>query len=79
MARYEQRFGGKDNAGLRKLIRKIVRDFDAGETEGTGWSSRGEAVLKAVPTSVSLTAAGQFTLEQVAADYDAVQPSRATP
>lgn len=83
MARFEKRFSGKDNAGLRKAVRAQVDAFEDGLTthfaaEESGClarriariaKSRGEAVL-ALKRTIALTAQGVRTLEEVAKDYD---------
>ncbi len=61
MKRFEQRFEGPDNAGLRKLVREAV-------AEQPDAASRRRAVLSLART-VALTASGTHTLELVAADY----------
>lgn len=56
--RYEQRFTGKDNAGLREKIRDVVRDAPDPRA----------AVLSLLGT-VALSAHGEAILQLVADDY----------
>jgi len=65
-SRYEKRFEGKDNAGLRAQIREA--------TLGTRCGAANAAAVRALAGTVALTASGQATLEQVAADYGALFP-----
>ena len=60
-ARFERRFAGHSNAGLRKLIRESV----SGDMCAT---SRRRAIL-AIAGTVALTATGRATLSEVADDY----------
>lgn len=61
MNKFENRFAGTDNAGLRAKISEAVSGTETGEDAAT-------AVLS-VGGIVALTAAGQHTLAQVAEDY----------
>jgi hypothetical protein len=60
-ARYERRFAGPANAGLRKLIRESVSAYMCAP-------SRRRAILS-IASTVALTASGRATLEAVADDY----------
>lgn len=68
--KYEARFTGKDNAGLRKAIRDSVSGHRCGNANA--------AAVMSLARTVALTAGGLATLEQVAADYRAVCESSRT-
>ena len=63
-ARFERRFAGASNAGLRAAIRDAVTGADSGAVAA-------QRVLS-LSRTVALTASGRTTLEAVAADYAAV-------
>jgi hypothetical protein len=61
MAKFERRFQGSDNAGLRAKIR------DAAKIDGS--PDDVERAVLSLGRTVALTAAGQRTLAEVAEDY----------
>lgn len=63
---HENRFEGRDNAGLRAEIRRVVEAHRAGEIEGLTLSD----AIRNVGRRVALTAAGRATLDLVVADYE---------
>jgi hypothetical protein len=66
MAKFEKRFAGKDNAGLRAEIRNSVKAA----------RESGDDVARAVENvgrRVALTASGRHTLAAVAEDYAGAQ------
>jgi hypothetical protein len=66
MAKFEKHFAGKDNAGLRAEIRRVVAIA----------RENGEDVARAVESigrRVALTASGRHTLAVVAEDYASEQ------
>lgn len=71
--KFEQRFAGRDNAGLRARIREQVRSVDEGRSAHDTYC---DAIL-ALARTVALTPAGLATLRAVAADYsDVAAPTR---
>lgn len=62
MGKFEKRFAGKDNAGLRAEIRNVAR---AAREEGRDVASAVESIGR----RVALTASGRHTLAAVAEDY----------
>jgi hypothetical protein len=62
---HEARFSGKDNAGLRKVIREQV----AAWVDGRRSDASAEAAVLALRRVVAFTASGLSTLEAVAKDY----------
>lgn len=65
--RFEQRFEGKDNAGLRAEIRRVVSGAYCGPENGR--------IVRGLANRIALTAAGRSTLDAVAADYEAANAS----
>lgn len=66
MAKFEKRFAGTDNAGLRAEIRSAVKTA----------REQGDDVARAVESvgrRVALTASGRHTLAAVAEDYASEQ------
>jgi hypothetical protein len=63
--RFEARFEGPSNKGLRALIRKRVASEDSCPT-------RGHAVLSLAST-IAFTAMGLHTLTEVACDYNTAE------
>lgn len=61
MAKFEKRFEGRDNAGLRAKIRAIVYEKSCGPLN--------EQAVLSLRRTVALTASGEATLRQVALDY----------
>lgn len=68
MAKFERHFAGKDNAGVRKLI----RDAANGAVPACGPSV--ERAIRAATANVAFTAAGRANLDAVVADYRRVWP-----
>lgn len=68
--KYERAFEGKDNAGLRKMIRDAVA--------GHRCAAANAAAVRSISGVVALTAQGKATLEQVAQDYGSVAFDNAT-
>lgn len=66
MAKFEKRFEGKDNAGLRAEIRSTVK---AARDDGRDVPSAVESIGR----RVALTASGRHTLAAVAEDYASEQ------
>lgn len=64
MKKFEQRFEGKSNAGLRKMIREAC-----GRVTGGSCGARYEQAVLNLGARVALTPAGKETLAKVAADY----------
>jgi hypothetical protein len=58
--KFEQRFEGTDNRGLRAEIRRVVKHNEP--------SARYQAILN-IAHRVALTASGRHTLKLVALDY----------
>lgn len=65
MARFERRFSGKDNAGLRAEIRRVA----VSHGPSTHTPKELERAILAIADRVALTASGKHTLGAVAADY----------
>lgn len=61
MAKYERRFAGKDNAGLRAQIRSVVTHERCGQGNAQA--------VRSLASTVALSAFGKACLEDVAADY----------
>lgn len=70
MAKFEKRFEGKSNAGLRAKIREAVVGGRCGIAN--------EKSVLALGRTIALTASGQATLQQVAADYRAIGGERSS-
>jgi len=66
MAKFEKRFEGKDNAGLRAQIRETVK---AARADGRDVAT----AVEAIASRVALTASGRHTLAAVAEDYASEQ------
>lgn len=66
--KFELRFEGKSNAGLRKQIREAVSGHRCGDANA-------KSVL-ALDRTVALSASGRATLESVAEDYRRAGESR---
>ena len=64
MKKFEQRFEGKNNAGLRKQIREACERVTGGSC-----GARYEQAVLDIGARVALTASGKETLTKVAADY----------
>jgi hypothetical protein len=62
MAKFEKRFTGKDNEGLRAEIRKAVK---AARADGRDVAT----AIESIGRRVALTASGRHTLAAVAEDY----------
>lgn len=62
-ARFGRRFAGRDNAGLREMIRNAAG--------GVACGPEAARRVAALAGTVALTAAGRSTLAQVADDYRA--------
>jgi hypothetical protein len=62
MAKFEKRFAGKDNAGLRAEIRRTAK---AAYEEGRDVPQ----AVEAIQHRVALTASGRHTLAAVAEDF----------
>lgn len=60
--KFEARFEGPSNKGLRAKIRKVANE--------AGSNPQAAAAVRALADSVALTVQGRHTLEQVARDYD---------
>lgn len=65
--RFESRFVGRDNAGLRARIREVV--------SGHACGSENARAVRALAGVVGLTASGTATLAEVAEDYAALAAS----
>jgi hypothetical protein len=63
--KFERRFEGPSNKGLRAKIRRITND--------AGSCPKAAAAVRSLSGTVALTALGRAILEQVARDYDPVQ------
>lgn len=67
MKKYEARFVGASNAGVRRAIREVASRHDDSTPEEI------ERAILNVAKRVALTVQGQATLELVAEDYRAAQ------
>ena len=61
MSKYERRFHGKDNAGLRARIRSVTSPMQCGEANA--------AAVMRLGRTVALSSFGRQTLAECAADF----------